>query len=118
MRVGPFPFALIIASFLLYQTSGVRDYSMNEEDYYKAIKLVGMLQDRVEKLEADVIRNRAESQAVFLCLRDATHIDPNSLSDKFDFYVKECHQKQLERIEDVSPGHATKMDKRTPGELP
>lgn len=82
------------------------------------ISVLEKLQQKIQSLESDAFRHRAEVQAIFLCLRDATKCDPKWLLEVFTFYSKELHQKQLEQIEDVSPRWAAIMDNRRPEDLP
>lgn len=89
---------------------------MENED--RIIGIIERLQVQIQTMEADAIRHRAEVQAIFLCLRDATKCDRKWLLEAFAFYSKELHQKQLETLEDISPRWAAIMDTRKPEDLP
>ena len=83
-----------------------------DDDYMELIKMLKTYHERIEKLEADLIQQKARTQAVFLCVRDFAKPDPKHLLSAFEFYSKEIHQKMLERAEDIDPWWATRMDKR------
>ena len=91
---------------------------MSGNDKSELIELIAKLQDRVEILESQLIRHKAEAQALLVCLRDFTKSDSNQMLERFAFLANEIHQKHLEGIEKFNPYWAGIMDKRKPDELP
>ena len=83
-------------------------------DNEKIFELLELARNRVEDLEAQVLQQQAMIHGVLLCLRDASRSTPADLERAFRHYSAEVHQELLERLEDIDPWLATRLDKRPP----
>ena len=83
-------------------------------DTEKIFELLELARKRVEDLEAQVLQQQAMIHGVLLYLRDASRSTPAELEKAFRHYSAEVHQNLLERVEDVNPWLATRLDKRPP----
>lgn len=72
------------------------------------------LNERMLRLEAKNIALEANLAALLKCVEIFGKLDPKLLSSKFETYQKEIHQKLLEKIEDIDPEMAAKLDRRNP----